>query len=135
MAFRDLSRKLFEPSRSIQCSHILATWVDPDDLRNSLRLALDGGEVLRSDLWHPFRVPRWYPAATVGQIELGIRTALSELAVRFGPPDPSDWYGIEIGKVLDVFAHGVAAGQGVVSFLQPPMDASALGKSNPLALT
>jgi hypothetical protein len=38
------------------------------------------------------------------------------------PSDPNDWYVVEISKVLQVFGHASASHNGVVSFLEPPVD-------------
>ena len=38
------------------------------------------------------------------------------------PLDPSDWYSIEITKVLTVFGHAVSSHSGIVSFLEKPAD-------------
>ena len=39
-----------------------------------------------------------------------------------GPLDSHDWYVVEISKVLQVFGHTPASHNGVVSFLEKPMN-------------
>jgi hypothetical protein len=122
VAFREETKSALVADLSRRCSHALTSWVHNDDLRNLLRLSIDGGQVLRPDLWHPLRVPAWHPSVTTAEIEPRLRRVWSDISKTAGPLDPSDWYGIEIGKVLEVFAHAAAVHNGVVSFLEPPTD-------------
>ena len=121
--FRDGRRSVLAAGESIRCSHILTSWVRPADLRGVLKLAIDGGESLRSDLWHPLRPPVWHPGSSVGKIAPALRKIWNEHLERFGPLDPGDWYAVEIAKVLKVFEHAAILCNGVVvSFLEPPTD-------------
>lgn len=122
IAFREGRRSTLEADLSIRCSHILTSWVYADDLRNSLRLAIDGGEMLRADLWHPLRVPVWHPPVSASEIGSKLRKVWNEQLATVGQFDPSDWYVVEISKVLKVFEHAAGSHNGVVSFLEKPMD-------------
>lgn len=115
------SGNCWKAALSVRCSHILTSWVQPTDLRNLLREAIDGGQTLRSDLWHPLRGPVWHPSITVVGIESRLRSVWSDLLSKHPPLDPNDWYAVEISKVLQVFKHASAAHNGVVSFLERPM--------------
>src|SRR5580692_12362617 len=46
-------------------SQMLTSWVRPAKLRDLLRQAIDGGQNLRSDLWHPLRSPVWHSSIAV----------------------------------------------------------------------
>jgi hypothetical protein len=120
--FREGRRLMLEADLSIRCSHVLTSWVRPDDLRDLLRQAMDGGQRLRADLWHPFRVPVWHSSTSAAEIEPKLRKVWNEHLEKPGPLDPTDWYGIEIAKVLKVFGHATASHSGVVSFLEQPAD-------------
>lgn len=122
IAFREEGRPLLEADLSIRCSHILTSWVQPTELRHSLRQAIDGGQNLRSDLWHPLRSPVWHPSIAIAEFEPQLRRVWNDLLAKHGPADPEDWYVIEISKVLHLFRHASLSHNGVVSFLEPPMD-------------
>src|SRR5579871_1739497 len=118
IAFRQGRRPTLEAGLSVSCSHLLTSWVRPDDLRNLLRQAIDGGERLRPDLHHPFRAPLWHSATSAAEIESKLRACYSEHSEKAGPIDPSDWYVLQITNVLTVFAHASACHNGVVSFVE-----------------
>jgi hypothetical protein len=122
IAFRERRRSQLVTDLSIRCSEILTSWVRPDDLRNLLRLALDGGQPPRSDLWHPQRVPMWHPSEAASEIDSKLRKVWNELRHANHPPDSSDWYVVEISKVLKVLEHPAASHSGIVSFRQRPLD-------------
>lgn len=121
-AYRERSRPLLAATLSIRCSHVLTSWVQPTRLRDLLRHAIDGGQNLRSDLWHPLRVPAWHSSVAVAEIEPQLRQVWSDLLAEHGPSNPTDWYVIQISKVLQVFGHALASHDGIVSFLEPPTD-------------
>jgi hypothetical protein len=121
-AYREKSQPLLAAGLSIRCSHVLTSWVQPTRLRDLLRQAIDGGQILRSDLWHPLRSPVWHSSIAVAEIEPQLRQVWADLLVEHGPSDPNDWYVIEISKVLQVFGHAFVSHTGIVSFLEPPTD-------------
>ena len=118
IAFRDGRRSTMGADLSISCSHLLTSWVRPDELRKMLRQAIDGGEILRGDMSHPFRPPLWHPSTSTPEIESKLRRIWIEQQELAGSVDPSDWYVIEITKVVKVFEHAVASHYGVVSFVE-----------------
>ena len=122
IAFQEGSQSILEADLSIRCSHALTSWVRPNDLRDLLRRAIDGGQSLRADLWHPLRAPAWHPSRSAIEVESKLRKVWNEQLEKLGPLNPSDWYGVEIAKVLKVFGHAAASHNGVVSFLEPPSD-------------
>ena len=125
IAFREGRSESVTSDLSARCSHILPYWIYPKfhALKEALRDAVDGGEKLRPDLWHPLRAPMWHPAASASQLEPRLRDAWqSTLEQEARSPNPNDWYEIEISKVLKVFAHAASAHNGVVSCLAPPFD-------------
>ena len=119
--FREGRRSILEAGPSMSCSHLHTSWVRPDDLRELLRQAIDGGQNLRADLWHPLRAPVWHPAASASEIESKLRRAWNNHLEK-AQLVPSDWYSIEITKLLNVFGHAVSTHGGIVSFLEKPAD-------------
>jgi hypothetical protein len=87
-----------------------------------MRQAIDGGQKLRLDLWHPLRSPVWHPSMEVTEIELQLRRVWNDVLTTHGPLDSHDWYVVEISKVLQVIGHTPASHNGVVSFLEKPTD-------------
>jgi hypothetical protein len=122
MAFREGSLSILEADISIRCSQLLTSWVGPSDLRDVLREAIDCGQILRADLWHPFRAPVWHPSRSAFEIETKLRKVWNEQLEKAIPIDPADWYVVEIGKVVKVFGHAATHHNGIVSFLEEPTD-------------
>jgi hypothetical protein len=116
--FREGLRPRLEADLSISCSHVLTSWVYADDLRRLLALAIDGGECLGNGLAYHFRPPRWHPSALAADIESSLRKVWNEQLEMRSSVDPSDWYVIEISKVVRLFGHAVASRNGVVSFVE-----------------
>lgn len=56
---QDLSLAL-HPSRVSGASHLLSYWVKVQPLGQLLNEAVDGGELLHGDLWHPLRPPMFH---------------------------------------------------------------------------
>ena len=48
---------LLRPTLVSGASHLLAYWIQIQPLGGLLARALDGGEVIRPELWHPLRPP------------------------------------------------------------------------------
>jgi hypothetical protein len=108
---------LLQPSMVSGASHLLAYWVEAQPLGGLLGRALDGGEVIRPELWHPLRPPLVHDPAAVRQLTEQVGAAVAALAL----PD-EDWLAGEVDRLLRVFRHAAAAGECVVSALDPPAD-------------
>jgi hypothetical protein len=121
--FREGTRLRLEVDLSIRCSHLLPSLVHSKPLGGLLGKAIDGGETLRPDLWHPLRAPLWHPSKSIAALEAELRDTWNGLLQESGRPlDPTDWYGIETSKVLKVLGHALEFSNGVVSFLEQPTD-------------
>jgi hypothetical protein len=83
--------------------------------------ALDGGELLIGLLWHPLRVPKYHRPSEAGALASNLDQVWGATLADWHLSD-NDWYRIEIEKVVAVFRHAVAVGEGVASVLQPPFD-------------
>jgi hypothetical protein len=108
---------LLRPSRVSGASHLLAYCVKPQPLGGLLARALDGGEVIHPDLWHPYRVPLAHCPAAVRELAEQIAAAMDTAAVG------DDWSAIEVGRLLRLFRHAAESGECVVSALDSPDDA------------
>jgi hypothetical protein len=128
LEFRAGERPRLEASRIVRCSHLLASWVTVSPLNRILREAIDGGQPLRADLWHPWRPPVFHTAASAHLLHRKLIEALDLAIQEKGVPPADDWYAVEIGKVIDVFAHAAARGEGIVRFLEPPQDEERAGR-------
>ena len=118
IAFREGRQSTMEAGLSVSCSHVLTSWIYADDLREMLREAIDGGEILSKKLSHPFRPPLWHPSTSTSEIESKLRKVWIEQQEMAGSVDPSDWYVVEISKVVKLFGHAVMSHNGVVSFVE-----------------
>src|SRR5207237_170687 len=86
--------------------------------------AIDDGEPLRDDLWHPLRPPVIVsPSAVTARLE-GLESALRAALTEAGMTEESDdWSVQEIGEVMAVYREAARRGEAVVSALTPPIDA------------
>lgn len=73
---------LLRPSLKGAVSHLMGYWVEVQPLGQLLTLAIDGGESVREDLWHPLRSPVFHPAPIVHRLYEDLVTAFEQGAVR-----------------------------------------------------
>jgi hypothetical protein len=62
-------------------SHPLAYWVHAQPLGDLLVRAIDGGAVIRPELWHPLRPPLFHGPATVRELSEQIGGAVASMAL------------------------------------------------------
>lgn len=117
----DPSRAL-DPHALVVVSHLVPYWVQVQPLGKLLVEAIDGGHVLCAALWHPLRPPVYHPPGRVVGLD-GELSRAWERAASAHPVPETDWYRIEIGKVLKVYRDAAEHGLCVVSALAPPVDA------------
>ena len=120
--FQTHRRKLLDVSKIVRCSHVIATGVTVAPLNHILREAIDGGQLLRADLWHPQRAPVFHTAEIVRRLHRELVDALNRAIEENGPPPGDDWYGQQINDVIELFAHAADRGEATVSFMEPPQD-------------
>lgn len=115
------------PSLVLGASHLLGYWVHAQPLGDLLGRALDGGQPLHDDFWHPLRPPGYHPPSVVMELSQAIGDAWQAALV--GQPSPDkDWLEFEVGRLLRVFRHAVAFGECIVSALDLPADAKRAGR-------
>jgi hypothetical protein len=110
--------ELLRPSMVSGASHLLAYWVQAQPLGGLLARALDGGEVIRPELWHPLRTPLVHGPAAVRDLAEQLGTAVDA-----GVVTEDDWLAAEVGRLLRLFRHAAGADECVVSALDGPADA------------
>jgi hypothetical protein len=112
---------LVRPSLVLGASHLLAYWVKIQPLGGLLHRALDGGEALHGELWHPLRPPLVHEPAAVQELARQIDVCWEE-AQRGEPLPDADWLSVEVRRLLRLFRHAAGAGECVVSALDAPAD-------------
>lgn len=117
------STTLLHPSLVIATSHLIGYWVEIQPLGGLLGQALDGGEKVNDELWHPLREPVFHTPSEVQVLYKKLTEAWQKAR---GPETDSDdfnWYRREINLVLRIFHHASEKEECIVSVLQPPADA------------
>ena len=119
--FREGSGELMSASKIEKVSHYLAYSVRRQPLGNLLSRAIDEGQLLRKDLWHPLRAP-------VVKSEHEVKTLWADLNEAWmmvtseATVSEDDWYRIEINKLLATYDHAAQHSECIVSILEPPAD-------------
>ncbi len=108
-------------SRVEQCPHDL-TAVDIQPLGTVLAEAIDIGQPLRNDGWHPLRAPVVVDPETVMARSMKLEAAWVEAEPELGGM-MADVLGPDIDRVRSLYAHASARGESVVSYLSAPDDA------------
>lgn len=104
------------------CSHLLAYWIPVQPLGRLLEEALDGGEELRADLRHPYRVPMYHPPLWTKVLAEQLRAEWAKgLQGGLGAKELS-YFGSEIPGVVSLFENASLRGLGIVSILDPVVD-------------
>lgn len=98
IGFRARQLDEIKPGLLVRSSHILVSWVRPPELRRLLHTAIDGGDVLRSDLWHPVHPPVWHDPQSARRISQELSSEWQRLLKELGEPGSTDWYAAEIQK-------------------------------------
>jgi hypothetical protein len=127
-ALRKDSTVLLRPSLVVAVSHLIAYWVEIQPLGELLSQALDGGERVNDQLWHPLREPAFHAPGQVRVLHRGLTKAWGEAGGPQTERDDWDWYRHEIGQVLRAFGHASERGECIVSVLAPPADAERAGR-------
>ncbi len=108
-------------SRLEECPHDL-TAVDIQPLGSVLAEAIDIGQPLRNDGWHPLRAPVVVDPETVMARSMKLEAAWLEAEPELGGM-MADVLGPDIDRVRGLYAHASARGESVVSYLSAPDDA------------
>jgi hypothetical protein len=103
-----------------ECAHdVTATEIQP--LGSVLAEALDTGQPLRNDGWHPLRAPIVVDPETVMARSMKLEQAWRDATPQLGGM-MAEVLGADIDSVREVYAHASSAGEAVVSFLTAPDD-------------
>jgi hypothetical protein len=120
-ALRQDPSRLLRPTLVSGASHLLSYWVQVQPLGQLLQDAVDGGELLHSELWHPLRPPMFHRPLMVRSLTEQVGAAW-EIAKPDIPQDDGDWLVAEVGRLLRLYQHAAAAGECVVTALDLPGD-------------
>jgi hypothetical protein len=120
-ALRQDSALVFQPSLVSGASHLLSYWVQLQPLGQLLNEAVDGGEVLHGDFWHPLRAPMFHRPPKVRSLAEHIDAAWESVKGEM-PQDDGGWLVIEVNRLLRLYRHAAAAGECVVTALDLPGD-------------
>ena len=119
--FREGLIETMAASRIERVSHYLAYAVRDQPLGKLLGEAIDGGESLNEDLWHPLRAPVVQNPQTVKNCWHQLMEAWSAVTSE-REVAADDWFRIEITRLLEIFAHANRNSECIVSMLEPPPD-------------
>jgi hypothetical protein len=100
---------------------LLSYWVQVQPLRQLLYAAIDGGELLHAQLWHPLRPPMFHRPLKVRWLAEGLGQAWDEVKPIL-PQDDGGWLVAEVSRLLRLYRHAAEAGECVVSALDLPGD-------------
>lgn len=103
-----------------ECSHDL-TATDIQPLGSVLAEALDTGQPLRNDGWHPLRAPIVVDPETVMARSMKLEQAWLEAKPQLGGM-MAEALGADIDNVREVYAHASRTGEAVITFLSAPDD-------------
>ncbi|PQO33085.1 hypothetical protein [Blastopirellula marina] len=109
---------ILRPTKVLSVSHWLAYGIESQPFGSLLGEAIDGGEVLHEDFWHPLRPPMWHRETDVPRLTLDLTDQWENIA----PPveEPDDWLRLEISRLLEVLTHAVETSVCVVTALDFP---------------
>ena len=77
---------------------------------------IDGGEILRQNLEHPFRMPLVHDSSGIKVSYQKLQGAWESVKASY-PIEPDDWYDEQIESVLSIFAWASERGEAVVTAL------------------
>ena len=103
-------------------SHLLAYWIKIQPLGELLGTAIDGGELINDELWHPLRKPAFHSSEDVVKLHEQIAAEWNRIPADKQTTEPFDYFGPEIEKLLSVFKRAATNGECIVSILEPPAD-------------
>lgn len=107
-------------SRVEACPHDLSE-IDLQPLGRVLAEAIDIGQPLRNDGWHPLRAPVVADPETVMARAMKLEDAWRQAEPELGGM-MADVLGPSINRVRELYAHAAARNESVVSFLSAPDD-------------
>lgn len=120
-AFRSAPSGKLHPSLVLGTSHLLAYWVQVQPLQQLLAEAVDGGEVLHNDLWHPFRPPMFHRPNQVRSLADQIAKCWDEIKSAVAQDD-GGWLTAEVTRLLRLYGHAAERGESVVTSIERPAD-------------
>jgi hypothetical protein len=118
-AIRSAPEFTLTPSLIGHASHLLSYWVQEQPLGSILAEIIDGGDLLRSDFWHPLRSPMVHNPESVSTLFKACDESWK--AVRDSIAD-NDWLAFEIARMSAVLLDAATLRNCVVTALDRPGD-------------
>jgi hypothetical protein len=116
-AFRQDPSLILRPSLVSGASHLMSYWVQVQPLGRLLNEAVDGGELLQGELWHPLRPPMFHRPLKLRSLAEQV-----EIAWEGVPQDDGGWLVAEVSRLLRLYRHAASLGECVVTALDSPAD-------------
>ncbi len=123
-AFRRDSSLVLRPSLVSGASHLLSNGLPDQPESQFSRLlseAVDGGELLHADLWHPLRAPLFHRPPSVRWLSEHLELQW-ESVKELIPDDDGGWTLAEVRRLVSVYRHAAGASECVVTALDHPGD-------------
>ncbi|HLQ45472.1 MAG TPA: hypothetical protein VK137_12125 [Planctomycetaceae bacterium] len=118
-ALRQETSLVLHPTFVTGASHLLSYWVTVQPFGQLLNQAVDGGEQLHQEFWHPLRPPMVHHPSDVRSLTEQIAKACENLGSDL---KNDDWLSAEVDRLLSVFRHAANSGECVVTALDMPGD-------------
>lgn len=120
-ALRQDPSLVLRPSLVSGASHLLSYWVKLQPLGRLLNEAVDGGERLHAEFWHPLRPPMFHRPPRVCALAEQVKIAWEDAKAEM-PQDDGGWLAAEVGRLLRLYRHAASSGECVVTALNCPAD-------------
>lgn len=114
---REDPNAILTPNKINPVSHLLAYWIETQPLGSLLSKAIDGGQPLHADFWHPLRPPMFHGETEVASLALDLTEAWEEIEEDI-PSD--DWLRHEINHLLEAMRYAVDTNACLVTALGFP---------------
>lgn len=101
-------------------SHLLSYWIKEQPLGYLLGTAIDGGEQLSPDLWHPLRPPMVHRPTFVARLADDLSAAWT--SVQQSSTFEDEWLAFEMQRLLTVMDHAAQTNECLVTALDAPGD-------------
>ena len=109
-------------SKVIGVSHLLTSWIQLQPLGNTLAAAIDGGDELSAQLWHPLRPPIVHSVEAVKTLTANIESAWQQASESVDILEDEEFFRPQIEERIALFRHACEHEEAIVSVLERPAD-------------
>ena len=122
VAYRENRSLSLNSSLVIHVSHLLSYWISTQPVGKLLGQAIDEGEALAADMWHPLRPPKIHSIESVQSLALALASSWEDIARSSTVIQDDDFFRPQINSVVNLFRHAAEQRENVVSVLERPSD-------------